>query len=88
MKELVESIKNEEDKFSVECEEARKQVVALDRKTVLSAPAQRPPPLTSQLLQRQEQPRVVANNEVKTSSESLSSLNSSKTANNVVQASS
>ena len=88
MKELVDSIKKEEDKFSVECEEARKQVVALERQTVLSAPAQRPPPLTSQLLQRQEQPRVVANSEVKTSRVSLSSLNSSRTANNVIQASS
>ena len=45
MKELVEPIKKEEDKFSVDCEEARKQVVALERQTVLSAPAKRPPHL-------------------------------------------
>ena len=42
MKKFVEFIKEEEGKFSVECEEARKQVVALERQTVLSAPAQRP----------------------------------------------
>ena len=88
MKELVDSIKKEEDKFSAECEEARKQVVALEKQTVLSAPAQRPPPLTSQLLQRQEQPWVAANSEVTTSRVSLGSLNSSRMANDVIQASS
>ena len=87
MKELVDSIKKEEDKFSV-CEEARKQVVALERQTVLSAPAQRPPPLTSQLLQRQEQSRVVENSEVKTSRVSLNALNSCRVENNVIQANS
>ena len=81
MKELVDSIKKEEDKFSAECEEARKQVLALEKQTVLSAQGQRPPPL---LLQ----PRVVPSSKVKTSGMNPSSLNSSMVTNNVIMTSS
>lgn len=52
LKELVESIKKEEEKFHSECEEARNQVVALEKQTVLASQGHRPPPLTSQLQPR------------------------------------
>ena len=54
LKELVESIKKEEEKFHSECEEARNQVVALEKQTLLASQSQRPPPLTSQLTQPQQ----------------------------------
>ena len=44
LKELLESIKKEEEKFSMECEEARKQIIVLEKKA-----SESPPPLTSQL---------------------------------------
>lgn len=44
LKEVMESVKTEEDKFAVECETARKHMVELEKQA-----ADKPPPLTSQL---------------------------------------
>ena len=52
LKELVESIKKEEEKFNSECEEARNQVLVLEKQTILTSQGHRPPPLTSQLTPR------------------------------------
>ena len=51
LKDLIDSIKKDDDKFSSECEEACKQVVALERQAlaIKAYQSQRPPPLTSQL---------------------------------------
>lgn len=51
LKDLVETVKKEEERFGAECEEARKQVVALEKQTIVALQNQRPPPLTSQLPQ-------------------------------------
>ena len=45
LKELLDSIKTEQGKFNTECEEARKQILELEKQATVS-----PPPLTSQLL--------------------------------------
>ena len=77
LKELMESIKKEEEKFNAECEEARKQVVALERQAILGYQTQRPPPLTSQL-----HDHSVA----KVTNSGLTALNASVLTNHVIQA--
>ena len=76
LKELVESIKKEEEKFNSECEEAQNQVVVLERQTILASHSQghRPPPLTSQLTPRSSRGL------------GLSSLNPTALTNHVIKA--
>ena len=75
LKELLESIRKDEEKFEAECEEARKQVVALQKQELrIAVPVINPPPLTSQLNQR-----VIT-------SPALTSLNPASLTNHVIQA--
>ena len=55
LKDLLESVEKEEEKFSQQCEEALKQVIALEKQSVLTSQANRPPPLTSNLQAKQQQ---------------------------------
>jgi hypothetical protein len=54
LKDLLESVEKEEEKFTQQCEEALKQVIALEKQSVLVSQANRPPPLTSNLQSRQQ----------------------------------
>lgn len=49
LKDLLESVEKEEEKFSKQCEEALKQVIALEKQSLLASQTNRPPPLTSSL---------------------------------------
>ena len=49
LKDLLESVEKEEDKFSQQCEEALKQVIALEKQSLLASHTNKPPPLTSNL---------------------------------------
>lgn len=49
LKDLLESVEKEEEKFTLQCEEALKQVIALEKQSLLSSQANKPPPLTSNL---------------------------------------
>ena len=52
LKDLLESVEKEEEKFGQQCEDALKQVIALEKQSLLASQANRPPPLTSSLLVR------------------------------------
>ena len=54
LKDLLESVEKEEEKFSQQCEEALKQVIALEKQSILASQANRPPPLTSNLQVKQQ----------------------------------
>ena len=64
LKDLLESIEKEEEKFSQQCEEALKQVIALEKQSVLASQANRPPPLTSNLQGKQQQSGDLSNHTV------------------------
>lgn len=49
LKDLLESVEKEEEKFTQQCEEALKQVIALEKQSLLVSHTNRPPPLTSSL---------------------------------------
>ena len=49
LKDLVESVEKEEEKFTQQCDDALKQVIALEKQSILASQANRPPPLTSNL---------------------------------------
>ena len=54
LKDLLESVEKEEEKFTQQCEEALKQVIALEKQSILASQANRPPPLTSNLQVKQQ----------------------------------
>ena len=49
LKDLIEAIEKEEDKYTQQCEEALKQVISLEKQSLLASQTNKPPPLTSNL---------------------------------------
>ena len=54
LKDLLESVEKEEEKFTQQCEDALKQVITLEKQSILVSQANRPPPLTSNLQVKQQ----------------------------------
>ncbi len=64
LKTLVESVRREEDQFNEEFEENKKEVIELEKKSLLSLGNKPPPPLTSQ---QNDTNRVITTNVIKNS---------------------